>query len=132
MSESRNRPLRFILKRNRGADTVATGVQFADGYVVIRWIGEHPSTQTYSDWCHAMHIHHIGEPGSGDRWTTAEWLDGVCFACGAEAQWISGGNGSQCLACSSGWNGPPDRVSGESKSGWRGIELPAMESPDGS
>lgn len=119
-----HRPLRFTLERNRGEDDVADGVQWADGTVVIRWRGEHPSTQTYSDWGHAMRIHHIGEPNSGDRWTTARWLDGVCFCCGIDLYTrgvICGGNGSQCLNCSATWDGPPNRVQNASEGTWRTV-----------
>lgn len=108
-------PLRFVLKRNKDRDVAATGVLFGDGHVVLRWIGEHPSTQTYANWGDAMRIHHIGEPNSGERWTTAEWLDGVCFACGSSLHHVAaffGGNGAQCCACSSSWDGPPSREIG--------------------
>ena len=127
-------PLRFELRRNETAhayDTVATGVQFSDGTVVIRWLGEHPSTQTYSDWGHAMRIHHIGGPMS-DRWTTAVWMDGICFACGADLNRVavhSGGNGTQCCACSCGWEGPPNRRMDEHPTTWKSTELPAKETP---
>lgn len=143
MPDKKTIPLRFQLERKvkgpPGADDAyyiaADGVQFADGTVVIRWRGEHASTQTYSDWGHAMRIHHIGEPGIGaDKWTTAQWLDGECFCCGADL-WkhgaMFGGNGAQCLCCSSGWQGPPSRFKDEHKGTWRGFELPAKKATEG-
>lgn len=120
--------LRFTLERGRECEAVADGVQFADGTVVVRWRGEHPSTVTFSDWGHAMRVHHIGEPKSL-QWTTARWHDGVCWACGcsiAARGAIFGGNGGQCLACSASWDGPPSRVHEPDAGSWRKVaELPA-------
>lgn len=127
-------PLRFELRRNetpQGHDVVAVGAQFADGTVVLRWLGDHPSTAVYADWADVMRVHHVGEPRS-KQWTTAEWLDGVCFACGAEVAArgvFCGGNGTQCCGCSSTWDGPPSREVGGGM--WRSVgTLPARDSEE--
>lgn len=130
-------PLRFELRRNessKGYDTCAVGVQFGDGTVVLRWLGDHPSTQTYADWGDVMRIHHVGEPESGDRWTTAVWLDGLCFSCGCGLDRVavhSGGNGTQCCGCSASWEGPPNRRMGEHPTEWRKVELPGRDAGGG-
>lgn len=131
--DERDNPLRFRLRRNKDADIVADGVQFADGTVVIRWRGDHPSTQTYEDWGHAMRVHHIGEPNSGKQWTTAEWLDGVCFACSNRVEDFGRcyGNQTFCHACAHGWEGPPNRYVGEHPTTWKSIELPTADAHRG-
>lgn len=48
---------------------VADGVQFPDGTVVIRWLGDYSSTVVWDDLAKAMHVH--GHRGS----TRVEWLD---------------------------------------------------------
>lgn len=40
-----------------GSGTVAYGVQFADGTVVIRWLGENPSTVVWASLDAAMRVH---------------------------------------------------------------------------
>ncbi len=121
-----NHPLRFELRRNESAaghDTVATGVQFGDGVVVLRWLGEYPSTVVFAHWGDVMRVHHIGEHGS-KQWTTAVWLDGVCFACGSHlppnGHAMAGGNGTQCWSCSAAWEGPPSRMAGGAGV-WKGL-----------
>lgn len=52
-----------------GTGTVAVGVEFGDGVVVIRWLGEHPSTVVWEDVDAAMAVH--GHNGS----TEIVWVD---------------------------------------------------------
>ncbi|HMH92571.1 MAG TPA: hypothetical protein VK586_15985 [Streptosporangiaceae bacterium] len=40
-----------------GEGVVAHGVQFADGQVVLRWLGEYASTVIWPDLDAAMHVH---------------------------------------------------------------------------
>jgi hypothetical protein len=116
-------PLRFSLRDgNIDGPVVATGCVFHDGSVVMRWHGDFPSTQLYASWAEVAKVHHVGEIG---RWRTAEWFDGVCFACGKSLHEIHvwfGGNGSQCSRCSAGWVGPPSRKLGVGF--WVGVRLP--------
>ncbi|HEY9367541.1 hypothetical protein [Streptomyces sp.] len=51
-----------------GDGTVAYGAQFADGTVVIRWLGDYASTVVWDDLDKAMHVH--GHRGS----TCVVWL----------------------------------------------------------
>ncbi len=76
-----------------------------------------------------MRIHHIGEPDSGERWTTANWLDGICFACGNNVSEFGACNGNQtyCRGCAHGWDGPPNRYVGEHATTWKSIKLPAAQ-----
>lgn len=122
-------PMRFSLKRAEAR--VALGVLWPDGSVSLRWLGEFPSAVFFSDYGHAMHVHHIGEPGS-ERWTTAEWMDGVCFACGSPVaeNAMMAGNGGQCARCSASWSGPPSWFPEPEKGTWRAFEMPAAESSD--
>ena len=52
-----------------GTGTVAEGVQFTDGTVVIRWFGQHASTVVWPSIDDALHVHGHG----GD--TRVDWLD---------------------------------------------------------
>lgn len=67
-------PLPFALYRRTdetgvsGEGTVAYGVQFADGTVVIRWLGDYASTVVWDDLEKAMQVH--GHRGS----TRVVWL----------------------------------------------------------
>lgn len=67
-------PRPFALYRHQdvtgvsGTGSVAHGVQFADRTVVIRWLGEHPSTVVWASLDDAMKIH--GHDGS----TRVVWL----------------------------------------------------------
>lgn len=67
-------PLPFALLRDNdvtgvsGEGVVAYGVQFADGTVVIRWLGEYASTVLWDSLDKAMHVH--GHRGS----TRVMWL----------------------------------------------------------
>lgn len=67
----------FVLQRDidltgvSGTGTVADGVEFADGTVVIRWRGEHASTVVWSDLADALLVH--GHAGATHVvWATAE------------------------------------------------------------
>lgn len=114
--------LRFVL--TRAAVAVATGVQFGDGTCAMRWLSKHASTVVYSSWDDLARVHHVGEGGSA-AWTTASWLDGVCFACGAnlhDVHVMFGGNGAQCGRCSAVWYGPPNRVFTPGEGVWVGLE----------
>ena len=51
-----------------GTGTVAYGVQFADGQVVVRWLGEYASTVVWESLDDAMHVH------SHDGKTRVVWL----------------------------------------------------------
>jgi len=117
--------LRFDLLRKVADDEstiVAQGCQFSDGTVVMRWLGETPSTTVYESWDRVVRIHHIGDQ-SHRPWTWVQWHDGCCFSCGSKS-FFGGGNGSQCTACSSTWDGVPNRVPTHGVGSWRGIELP--------
>lgn len=63
VSREENCPKPFGLFRHQdvtgvsGTGTVAYGVQFADGTVVIRWLGENPSTVVWESLDAAMRIH---------------------------------------------------------------------------
>ena len=54
---------RFVLERDHdvsgisGTGTVAEGVQFTDGKVVIRWYGARPSTVVWESIEHAEAVH---------------------------------------------------------------------------
>lgn len=67
-------PMPFALYRHQdvtgvsGSGTVAHGVQFADGTVVIRWRGDNPSTVVWGSLDAAMHVH--GHDGK----TRVVWL----------------------------------------------------------
>lgn len=113
---------RFTLLR--GDIEVADGVLWDDGSVSLRWRGKHPSIAFFSDYGHAMRVHHIGEPGS-DRWTTARWDDGVCFCCGSSVaeNAMMAGNGAQCARCSASWDGPPSIKAEPEKGKWNAIPL---------
>lgn len=122
--QKRDYPMRFELLRRRDAEHVADGVLWTDGSVSLRWRGAHSSVAFFGDYGDAMRVHHIGEAGS-DQWTTARWLDGVCWTCGAPAGGaLYGGNGGQCSACSSSWDGPPSSRVEPDKGAWRKMELP--------
>lgn len=66
---------RFALQRTQdvtgvsGTGTVATGIEFPDGSVAIRWAGPTPSTVMWSSVDDAMRVH-----GHGGL-TTIEWAD---------------------------------------------------------
>lgn len=125
--EARAYPQRFKLLRNKDVDIVAHGVLWTDGSVSLRWLGDFPSVAFYADYGQAMRVHHIGEPRSGDLWTTAWWFDGVCFVCGSEVaeNAFMGGNGGQCARCSSSWEGPPSCVVEPEKGKWRKTTIPS-------
>lgn len=53
-----------------GTGVVAEGVQFSDGRVVLRWLGDTPSTVAWDSIEHAIAIH--GHGGA----TRVIWLDG--------------------------------------------------------
>jgi hypothetical protein len=66
---------RFMFKRTEdvsgvsGTGYVAEGIEFGDGSVAIRWVGDHPSTAVWDSIEDAIQIH-----GHGGK-TTVEWLD---------------------------------------------------------
>ena len=66
---------RFLLQRDvdvsgvSGTGIVAAGVQFADGTVVMRWLGETPSTVIHSSLANVERIH-----GHGGN-TQVDWID---------------------------------------------------------
>lgn len=70
-------PKTFALQRGEdvtgvsGTGTVAYGVQFPDGQVVLRWLGEFASTVVWESLDAAMHVH--GHDGR----TRAVWLEGA-------------------------------------------------------
>lgn len=73
-------PMPFALYRHQdvtgvsGPGTVAHGVQFADGTVVLRWLGEHASTVVWESLEHAMHVH--GHDGKTHVvWLAAEFSE---------------------------------------------------------
>ena len=68
-------PHRFRLHRHRdpsgvsGTGDVAEGVEFSDGAVAVRWLGEHPSTAAWGATDDVLHIHgHNGQ-------TEIRWID---------------------------------------------------------
>ncbi|HEY9410306.1 MAG TPA: hypothetical protein VIP77_12055 [Jiangellaceae bacterium] len=68
-------PHRFRLHRHRdpsgvsGTGDVAEGVEFSDGAVAVRWLGEHPSTAAWGGTDDVLHIHgHNGQ-------TEIRWID---------------------------------------------------------
>ena len=84
-ADSASCPMPFALVRHEdisgvsGTGVVAHGVQFVDGTVVIRWLGQHKSTVTWDSLESAMAVHGHGgatkvvwlaevyEPGSDDE-----------------------------------------------------------------
>ena len=63
--------LRFVdVSGVSGTGLVAEGIEFTDGTVVIRWLGESPSTVVWASLSAAMAVH--GHNGS----TEIHWLDG--------------------------------------------------------
>jgi hypothetical protein len=68
-------PHRFRLHRHSdpsgvsGTGDVAEGVEFSDGAVALRWLGEHPSTAAWAGTDDVLHIHgHNGQ-------TEIRWID---------------------------------------------------------
>jgi hypothetical protein len=68
---------RFVLMRHRdvsgvsGVGIVAEGIEFTDGTVVIRWLGENPSTVVWGSLLAAMTVH-----GHGGN-TEVRWVGGA-------------------------------------------------------
>jgi hypothetical protein len=66
---------RFVLNRKEdvsgvsGTGVVVEGVQFTDGTVAIRWLGDRPSTVYWDNMENALGVH--GHNGL----TVVEWLD---------------------------------------------------------
>lgn len=66
---------RFIIRRNvdvtgvSGVGVVAEGVEFGDGTVAIRWLGDRPSSVIWANIVDAMTVH--GHDGR----TKLMWLD---------------------------------------------------------
>lgn len=66
---------RFVLNRSEdvsgvsGTGTVAEGIEFGDGVVIISWLGEHHSLEIHPTLQSLLDIH-----GHGGK-TTAEFLD---------------------------------------------------------
>jgi len=66
---------RFYLQRDvdvsgvSGEGRVADGVQFEDGTMVIRWLGDRPSTVVWNSFFDAMQVH--GHGGA----TRFVWID---------------------------------------------------------
>lgn len=108
---------------------VADGVLLRGGMVVLHWLNS-GSVGVYSSWDSLVKTHHIGEP-KHPNWTTACWLDGVCFTCGEPvgARAFFGGNGGQCVACSASWDGPPSTMVEPEKGTWVGFEMFEMPDP---
>ncbi len=108
--------LRFSLIRD--GNTVAAGVLFRDGAAVLRWLGQHPSFQTYETFQDVIDIHHVG------KGTDLTWIDGVCFSCRTEANFWQGsdGNGGQCCRCGATWDGVPSFEAEPEKGAWRKLE----------
>lgn len=74
---------RFVIDRRRdptgvsGTGTVAQGMVFHTGQVVVCWFGEHATVTVHPsiDSVRAVHLH------GGD--SAIRWIDPICFACGA-------------------------------------------------
>lgn len=70
-----NQPRRFEFHRDHdvsgvsGVGVVAEGVQFSDGTLAIRWLGEFPATAAWASLDHAIAVH-----GHGGK-TRVVWLD---------------------------------------------------------
>ena len=108
--------IRFSLVREE--KVVADGVLFKDGAAVLRWRGDNASFQCYESFQSVLDVHHVG------RGTGLTWIDGTCFACGAEADFWQGasGNGGQCRRCSATWDGAPSFEQEPEKGVWKEVE----------
>lgn len=66
---------RFVLNRKEdvsgvsGTGVVVEGVEFTDGTVAIRWLGDRPSTVYWDNMTNALGVH--GHEGK----TVVEWID---------------------------------------------------------
>jgi hypothetical protein len=92
-----------------GTGTVAHGVQFPDGTVVLRWAGEFASTVVWESLDAAMHVHgHDGRtrvawlPVLGDDPTTRERLDRI-ESWHARETGPAGMVGDFCICCGDRW-----------------------------
>ena len=99
----------------RAQETVADGVLFRDGASVLRWRGLNASFQCYDSFQSILDVHHVG---SG---TDLAWIDGACFCCGAEADFIqdASGDGGQCCRCNATWSGVPSFEKETDKGSWK-------------
>lgn len=76
-----------------GTGCVAQGVVFSDGTVVVRWLGESPTTTVHGS-VESVERIHLHEGRSRIRWE-----DPICFCCGTEID--RNAYGQWCSACGS-------------------------------
>ena len=78
-----------------GTGCVAQGCVFHDGVVVIRWMGDTPTTTIHTN---IESVEQILLHGGGSQ---LRWEDPICYRCGAHLlhdEWVA----KQCFACGTG------------------------------
>ena len=92
---------RFVIDRRRdptgvsGTGTVAQGMVFHTGQVVVCWFGAHATVTVHPsiESVRAVHLH------GGD--SAIRWIDPICFACGAVLEYHEIA-ARHCLECGAG------------------------------